>query len=36
MTTKIQEVESTLNREELDFFIKVWSPCHEITIICIV
>lgn len=23
MTTKIQEVESELNREELDFFIKV-------------
>lgn len=23
MTTKIQEVESTLDREELDFFIKV-------------
>ena len=26
MTTKIQEVESSLNHEELDFFIKVWYP----------
>lgn len=24
MTTKIQEIESSLNHEELDFFIKVW------------
>ena len=24
MTVKIQEVESSLNRDELDFFMKVW------------